>query len=378
MSMLVNPNSKSIAGLDNGYLRVESNKLVAKQAGLIGRFVQILSQHGDTFASFSSVQKHREKNKEAVAFAEKIGFTIQDKDKESYAKPLTARVLKRDLMPTMLPSFKELRKSTDSKINAETGFYSDKAVIKRYDNINVPAKKIIETTTGGKTEALHANKVEFNFENITLPNTLIAMQAPKTETLTSVIGMLHDQKVEFVVDLTNSADLHPKDKKGRSLTPKTIDYMKMITDGDVKDEKLSVTRQSGGTVSDNNTFKYRDIDITKSGKEQSVKHIHYSNWPDHGAVGLEEFDKLVSKISEKIGDKTCAIHCSAGVGRTGTLMTGLMLKHLANEGILNDGNIDKALETLIKQGRDDRGPMFVQTDAQQNLLRDYAKKLTGW
>ena len=73
----------------------------------------------------------------------------------------------------------------------------------------------------------------------------------------------------------------------------------------------------------------REFEITSSdgsspGKRHKVRQLHFTGWPDHGVPegnsmdfeitlnGLIDF-LLNSSISEKV-----VVHCSAGVGRTGT------------------------------------------------------------
>lgn len=66
-------------------------------------------------------------------------------------------------------------------------------------------------------------------------------------------------------------------------------------------------------------------DKTTGVKDQLVKQLHYTGWPDHGVPSgdsmasfqlmLEHFIMMIltSKQEEKV-----VVHCSAGIGRTGT------------------------------------------------------------
>jgi len=78
-------------------------------------------------------------------------------------------------------------------------------------------------------------------------------------------------------------------------------------------------------------------------KTREVTHYQYSTWPDHGAP--EEADyKVISNIVSILkearkggtGNKV-TVHCSAGIGRTGTIIALF--------------NITGALEYLIQQKR---------------------------
>ncbi|CAD5125244.1 DgyrCDS13486 [Dimorphilus gyrociliatus] len=66
----------------------------------------------------------------------------------------------------------------------------------------------------------------------------------------------------------------------------------------------------------------RTFKLTKDDKERTIKHFHYTTWPDHGvptsAVPLIEFHR---KVREYEPSKPLVIHCSAGVGRTGAFIS---------------------------------------------------------
>jgi protein tyrosine phosphatase len=72
------------------------------------------------------------------------------------------------------------------------------------------------------------------------------------------------------------------------------------------------------------------MQVTKDdGKVQNITQIHFTGWPDHGvpenASTIEEFELMLNKFVEwnlKSSAKEKAIvHCSAGIGRTGTTIS---------------------------------------------------------
>ncbi|KAK0529454.1 tyrosine protein phosphatase 1 [Tilletia horrida] len=80
---------------------------------------------------------------------------------------------------------------------------------------------------------------------------------------------------------------------------------------------------------------------TNSGTHELVQ-LHLSSWADHGADSLETLDVLLDWIdhfqySDRRSDAQPAIaqppiwaHCSAGVGRSGTVIAAHMLRHIAS------------------------------------------------
>jgi len=74
-------------------------------------------------------------------------------------------------------------------------------------------------------------------------------------------------------------------------------------------------------------------------EEFGITHCHYKGWPDHDVpkypTSLLGFLRRVRKIHPYKGD-SLVVHCSAGVGRTGTFMTlDSMLQKIAAEGCVN-------------------------------------------
>ncbi|VDN34371.1 unnamed protein product [Cylicostephanus goldi] len=76
------------------------------------------------------------------------------------------------------------------------------------------------------------------------------------------------------------------------------------------------------------------IDYQKDGKEESsnVKHIQWENWPDRGVPPT----KLTATniLSEVRGTtKPIIVHCSAGIGRTGTIVAIAYVQEKMQHGV---------------------------------------------
>ena len=90
----------------------------------------------------------------------------------------------------------------------------------------------------------------------------------------------------------------------------------------------------------------------------TVTHMHYTAWPDHGvpqnAMSVISFIRCVRREHPHSLDQPLLVHCSAGVGRTGTfILLDTVMQQMKNEGTLSIYNV-------LKNVRDQRMKM-VQT-----------------
>lgn len=112
---------------------------------------------------------------------------------------------------------------------------------------------------------------------------------------------------------------------------------------------------------------------TKETKGHKYKHHHYYSWPDHGIpTSNDNLRKLIEEImNDKPEEKRVVVHCSAGVGRTGTF---IMMCHIYNQIMINNASyttLDKDITTL----RSLRNNAMVQSEAQYDLLNRYIIEL---
>ncbi|KAM9309884.1 tyrosine-protein phosphatase non-receptor type 3 isoform 2-T4 [Pholidichthys leucotaenia] len=112
----------------------------------------------------------------------------------------------------------------------------------------------------------------------------------------------------------------------------------------------------------------------KLGEERAVTHLQYVAWPDHGVPDdPSDFLLFISSVRERRrGEEALMVHCSAGIGRTGVLIT--MEAALT---LIDESRPVFPLD-IIKTLRDQRA-MMVQTTSQfqfvcEAILRVYNEK----
>ncbi|NWI66575.1 PTN6 phosphatase, partial [Todus mexicanus] len=101
-----------------------------------------------------------------------------------------------------------------------------------------------------------------------------------------------------------------------------------------------------------------------------VKHYQYFSWPDHGVPnepgGVLSFLDQVNRAQRSIPDTgPIIVHCSAGIGRTGTIIVIDILVDIIHRQAGLDCDID--IPKTIQMVRRQRSGM-VQTEAQYKFV----------
>jgi len=131
--------------------------------------------------------------------------------------------------------------------------------------------------------------------NWMLDGAAIASQGPKDEDLQNFFYMLRKRNVEVVVSLVNPIE------QGKS---KCYDYW---------------SGYKGEILYENGEERVVKREIPIKGK-LPITHFHLENWPDFQVVKPETLAFLVQKVHEASKGKIFLVHCSAGIGRTGSFL----------------------------------------------------------
>ena len=99
-----------------------------------------------------------------------------------------------------------------------------------------------------------------------------------------------------------------------------------------------------------------------------VGRVHYKGWPDHGAPtiddGYKNFLYMIKRVDELKGDTPIVVHCSAGVGRTGTFISIYLLYNEIMAQIKNENleKIDFSVFNIVRKLKEMRLYMVQSID----------------
>ncbi|XP_033737712.1 receptor-type tyrosine-protein phosphatase alpha-like [Pecten maximus] len=179
----------------------------------------------------------------------------------------------------------------------------------RYANITTFDESRVTLTTNGDVENDYINASYIDsFEQ---PKTYIATQGPLKHTSDDFWRMIWQEHAEKIVMLTELQE----NKK-----TKCVQYWPG------ENEKMSVGSLSITMENEYHfpVYKLRTFCITESRTKESrkVTQFQFTAWPDHGVPEVFPLilfhDRVISQHSDMTGPMV--VHCSAGVGRTGTFI----------------------------------------------------------
>lgn len=228
----------------------------------------------------------------------------------------------------------------------------------------------------------------------TISRNILAGSAPIISAMNNFWMMMWDKKVKIIVSLTPwiengnvKADLYYNPLVGEIVTYGNIsvytdtnltDDLKYILNFDIESHKIKV-------------LKFKMINnFTNTSK--SIYHIHYTGWPDMNVPSISDMYALLivfSYLKNKLIDSTSNtsntnttrntnndlpkifIHCSAGIGRTGTFIVLCRAIEQINRDIKNN-NLNGSINLLdiILMYRSRRKGL-VQTQQQMDFIINF-------
>ncbi|KAI6083458.1 phosphatases II [Hypoxylon rubiginosum] len=262
----------------------------------------------------------------------------------------------------------------------------------RYANIQPWANNRVKLQVpDGQQDYINASPIvlrsPFNPESKP-PHRYIAMQGPKSITTGHVWRMVVEQLQSPAVIVMLTETLESGMEKCFQYFPKVAGEEWDIGEHDEFGDGFRA-QLSCVSVEDhaNGAIEVRKLNIHADDREEDmiVWHLLYRKWPDFGVPALEDIDSFLelmrlSREKNAHEDNPRIIHCSAGVGRSGTFIA---LEHLMRE--LESGDLDRfgpkqdepeddIIYNTVNRLREQRRSM-VQADIQYAFIYQVLRKL---
>ncbi|XP_052278518.1 receptor-type tyrosine-protein phosphatase epsilon-like isoform X4 [Dreissena polymorpha] len=182
----------------------------------------------------------------------------------------------------------------------------------------------------------------------------IASQGPTQKMISDFWRMIWQQKVEKIVMLTNLIELG---------TLKCLQYWPEDINGECKHGGVLI-KYAG--IKETFDYKIRSLEITMDGETRRLNQFHFMSWPDKDVPDttwcLVDFWRAVAKFDDT-NTSPILVHCSAGVGRSGTF--------IALDNLIAQAQIENCVRPLhvVEALRQQRVNM-VQTKEQYKYLHE--------
>jgi len=193
----------------------------------------------------------------------------------------------------------------------EKNLHSGNFILDRYSDIKSYQHNIVNISSGNGY--INASPI-----NIMTNKYFISTQGPKNETVEDFWTMVDEHNCNVIVMLC-------KEKEG--FAEKCATYW----DSKRKMQNYQIQVKS---FKNENYYIIRNIALINNYTkvEKNIKQIHLTCWPDHGVpdtrdgIIFDVFSQMIKFADENKKDGPIVVHCSAGVGRTGTFISMYFLE----------------------------------------------------
>jgi len=182
----------------------------------------------------------------------------------------------------------------------------------RYSNVLPLEKTRVVLSKDGTDGSDYINASYINGQVPGSEKAYICTQGPTKNTIDDFWRMVWEQNSSVVVMLT---------KEVENTKPKCARYWPEMGQSELHG-RFRVTLEHGETVGEMVIRTMLLEDTRKEGTSRTITQYQYTSWPDHGLpVSTTAFLDLVRMVDRQKKTGPVVVHCSAGIGRSGTFCT---------------------------------------------------------
>ena len=224
---------------------------------------------------------------------------------------------------------------------------------------------ILEDVEGDDTDYINANRIVTSDEGDLYRKEYIATQGCLTATRADFWQMVWQEQTRVIVMTTKEVE---RDR------PKCVKYWPDLDEAEnfgpfaIKNMSEEVNQTAGYILREFQVSKKQQNNEAE--EQRKIFHFHFQAWPDHGVPSdpgcVLNFLEVVNAKYESLEPVPGAIvvHCSAGIGRTGTfIVIDIIIDQIKRQGL----NCEIDIQRTIQAVRSQRSGM-VQTEAQYKFV----------
>eukprot|EP01130_Rhizamoeba_saxonica_P005855 TRINITY_DN2317_c0_g1_i1.p1 TRINITY_DN2317_c0_g1~~TRINITY_DN2317_c0_g1_i1.p1 ORF type:complete len:344 (-),score=46.29 TRINITY_DN2317_c0_g1_i1:837-1868(-) len=236
----------------------------------------------------------------------------------------------------------------------------------RYKNI-LPQDDTRVKLIKGTTDYINANYIKWDVEIFNF-DMFIATMAPLPYTFNDFWRIVWDIKISVVVMLMDL--MEGGCKKGDIYLPGVGETL--------EGRDFYLTVDSWSVLTDQIKTRKIKIEHKRTHEIRYTNHIHYRGWSDHSIpISSESMIDIILAINTYYTTGYPLVHCSAGVGRTGTFISIVLALEKLRKIILNNSSQIPSLEnilqeidvpSIVRHLRNVRNPAMVQNYHQYKFI----------